>query len=123
MSGALLEVGLRVTMPVDNAISPAADFSNPVVFRTVLGWLLSGNPDPAGARVRAIRHALEQHLHIEAFFWEYAAFVRTNICPHSASNVCYVPCMRVAAMPRSTSTVPADHGLLQRKPPLPARSM
>ena len=35
------------------------------------GWLTPGNPDPAGARIAVLRRLLEQHPHIEGFFWEY----------------------------------------------------
>ena len=34
------------------------------------GWLSPGNPDPAGARTRVVRAALEANGYIEALFWE-----------------------------------------------------
>ena len=35
------------------------------------GWLMPNDPDPKGARVKAVRAALAQLTHIEGFFWEW----------------------------------------------------
>ena len=37
------------------------------------GWLMAGEPDPAGTRIRVVRQALLELPHIEALFWEYAS--------------------------------------------------
>ena len=37
------------------------------------GWLSPGNPDPAGMRLRALKHALSECTHIRAVFWDYAS--------------------------------------------------
>lgn len=36
------------------------------------GWLTPADPDPAGKRVAAVKHALQACPHLKAVFWEYA---------------------------------------------------
>ena len=35
------------------------------------GWLSPGMPDPAGARLRVVRKALQAYPHIQCLFWDY----------------------------------------------------
>ena len=37
------------------------------------GWLMSGDPDPMGARVTAVRDALVQLPTVKALFWDFAS--------------------------------------------------
>jgi hypothetical protein len=48
------------------------------------GWLLPGDPDPAGARLDALRAALAQHPHIAGVFWDYGSLHQVPLlhaCP------------------------------------------
>ena len=51
------------------------------------GWLTSGHPDPAGARIEMLRVALDQHPHIEGLFWEYVPRRRIHHSMHTYEGV------------------------------------
>jgi hypothetical protein len=42
------------------------------------GWLTPGEPDPTGARIVAVRTALEKHQYIEGLFWECVILSRLD---------------------------------------------
>ena len=39
------------------------------------GWLVCGQPDPAGARFTVLQRTLHEQRHIVAIFWEYASLL------------------------------------------------
>jgi hypothetical protein len=68
------------------------------------GWLMSGDPDPAGSRIRVLRRALAR-LAIEALFWDFGSLYQAPRTPEQKdffeialkgggdeSAVCVDPC-------------------------------
>ena len=42
------------------------------------GWPTSGNPDPTGHRIEALRRALQERPDIEAFFWDFPSLYQNS---------------------------------------------
>jgi hypothetical protein len=62
-------------------------------------WLSPGDPDPAGARMSVVRHALQKCPHIKALFWDVRLrpppFPLSRLCariPASVRVPCVFPC-------------------------------
>jgi hypothetical protein len=49
------------------------------------GWLMSGDPDPAGSRIRVLRRALAR-LAIEALFWDFGSLYQNPRTPEQTAS-------------------------------------
>jgi hypothetical protein len=51
------------------------------------GWLMSGDPDPDGSRIRVLRRALERlAIRIEALFWDFGSLYQAPRTPEQSDS-------------------------------------
>ena len=51
------------------------------------GWLMSGDPDPKGSRIRVLRRALKRlAIRIEALFWDFGSLYQAPRTPEQAAS-------------------------------------
>jgi hypothetical protein len=82
------------------------------------GWLMSGDPDPAGSRIRVLRRALKV-IRIEALFWDFGSLYQNPRTP--GQEEAFVIALKGGAMNQLYASILATTVLqIEEIPPRPA---